>query len=65
MKTIKTYENNEDGLESIVATGNERHDYRVIMNDTDAGKNVTVLFTNSIEQAHKVAKEFAYCKAIA
>jgi hypothetical protein len=65
MKTIETYENNQDGLQSIVATGNDRHKYRVVMNDTDAGKNVTVLFTDSIEQAHKVAKEFAYCEAIA
>jgi len=65
METIKTYKNNEDGLESIVATGNDRHKYRAIMNDTDAGENVTVLFTDDIEQAHKVAKEFAYCEAIA
>ena len=65
METIKTYENNEDGLQSIVATGNDRHDYRVIMKDADAGENVTILFTNNIERAHKVAKEFAYCEAIA
>jgi len=60
-----TYINDNDGLESIVATGNDRHDYRVIMNDADAGENVTVLFTNSIEQAHKAAREFAYCESIA
>jgi len=60
-----TYTNDNDGLESIVATGNDRHDYRVIMNDTDSGENVTVLFTNSIEQAHRAAREFAYCEPIA
>ena len=65
MTNYFTYTNNNDGLEAIVATGNDRHDYRVIMNDTDAGENVTVLFTNSIEQAHKAAKEFAYCESIA
>ena len=48
MTNYFTYTNNNDGLEAIVATGNDRHDYRVIMNDTDAGKNVTVLFTDSI-----------------
>ena len=34
-----TYTNNNDGLEAIIATGNDRHDYRVIMNDTDAEEN--------------------------
>jgi ABC-type Zn uptake system ZnuABC Zn-binding protein ZnuA len=64
MEIIKTYKNDKDGLESIIANGNDRHDYRVVMNDTDAGENLTVLFTNSLEQAHKAAKEFAFCIAI-
>ena len=64
MTNYFTYTNNNDGLEAIVATGNDRHDYRVIMNDTDAGENVTVLFTDSIKQAHKAAKEFAYCESL-
>ena len=64
MTNYFTYTNNNDGLEAIVATGNDRHDYRVIMNDTDTGENVTVLFTDSIKQAHKAAKEFAYCESL-
>jgi len=60
-----TYTNNNDGLEAIVATGNDRHDYRVIMNDTDAEETVQVLFADSIEEAHTAAKEFTYCESLA
>ena len=49
MTNYFTYTNNNDGLEAIVATGNDRHDYRVIMNDTDAWENSSVLFTDSIQ----------------
>ena len=60
-----TYTNNNDGLEAIVATGNDRYDYRVIMNDTDAEETVQMLFADSIEEAHKAAKEFTYCESLA
>ena len=43
MTNYFTYTNNNDGLEAIVATGNDRHDYRVIMNDTDAGKTCALM----------------------
>lgn len=60
-----TYTNDNDGLVAIVATGNDCHDYRVIMNDNDAEETVQVLFTHSIEEAHKAAREFTYCESIA
>jgi len=65
MTNYFTYTNNNDGLEAIVATGNDRHDYRVIMNDIDAEETVQMLFVDSIESAHKAAKEFTYCESIA
>ena len=65
MTIIKTYEENNDlGLKAIVATGNEKHEYRVVFRDEDAGETVTVLFTNDINQAHKSALEFVTAEAI-
>ena len=59
MTIIKTYEeNNGLGLKAIVATGNEKHSYRVILRDEDADATVTVLFTNDENQAHTAAIEF-------
>ena len=60
MTTTSHIQTTTTDWKAIVATGNDRHDYRVIMNDTDAGKNVTMLFADSIETAHKAAKEFDY-----
>ena len=59
MEIIKTYkENNGLGLGAIVATGNEKHDYRVEFRDEDADATVTVLFTNDENQAHTAAIGF-------
>jgi hypothetical protein len=65
MTIIKTYEENNDlGLKAIVATGNDKHEYRVVFRDEEAGETVTVLFTNDSEQAHKAALEFVTAEAI-
>jgi len=40
MEIIKTYkENNGLGLGAIVATGNEKYDYRVVFRDEDASSS--------------------------
>lgn len=65
MEIIKTYEeNNGLGLKAIVATGNDKHDYRVVFRDEDADATVTVLFTNDNEQAHTAAFEFVTAEQV-
>ena len=64
MEIIKTYENSEDGLASIVATGNERHAYRAIHRDTDANETVSVGFVFTLDDAENRAKSFTYGIAI-
>ena len=60
MKTelIATYRNEEDGLEDLVMDGNEKHNYRVVMRDSDADATVSVLFTDTYFTCMKTVREF-------
>ena len=56
MTNYFTYTNNNDGLEAIIATGNDRHDYRVIMNDIELRKQCRCFLWTASSQRIKQRK---------
>ena len=57
-EAIKTYTNTDDGIEAIIADGNDKFAYRVILRDTDADASIQIMYTNTYMRAEKYALEF-------
>ena len=57
-ETLKTYRNTDDGIDAIIADGNDKFAYRVILRDTDADATIQVIYTHTYMRAEKRALEF-------
>ena len=55
---IKTYTNADDGIEAIIADGNDKFAYRVILRDIDADATIQVIYTHTYIRAENYALEF-------
>ncbi len=58
VELIATYRNETDGLEALIMDGNDKHNYRVVLRDSDADETVFVRFKHTYIDAMKDVKEF-------
>lgn len=58
MQTIETFTNIADGVESIVAYGNEKYQFRAIYRDLDAQETIAVDWSNDITALTAKARKF-------
>ena len=58
VELIATYRNETDGLEALIMDGNDKHNYRVVLRDSDADATIFVRFKHTYIDAMKDVKEF-------